>query len=147
MTIGASKQDEEKMELKMTSMIDVVFLLLIFFIVTLQIPEPEVMIETELPAAQDEGEHTAMEDMDIHEFRDLQLRLLWNETAARTEIRLNNEPVPGQRQLEGRLRLAHRLHPDGRIVIACDDDVPYNDLIQTIATIQLTNMPLAFADL
>ncbi len=147
MPIGAGRQDEEKMELKMTSMIDVVFLLLIFFIVTLQIQEPEVMIETELPRADRTGEHTAVEELDHEEFRDLRLHLAWNETTGRTQLKLNDETIPGQRQLEGRLRIAHRLHPDGRIVIACDDDVPYDDLIQTIITIQMIDMPLVFADL
>ncbi len=147
MPIGASRQEEEKMELKMTSMIDVVFLLLIFFIVTLQIPQPEVMIETELPRADEEGEHTAEEELDREEFMDLRLRLAWNATTNRSEIRLNEEPVRGWRQLEGRLTMAHRLHPDGRIIVACDDEVPYDDLIQAISSIQASGLPMVFADL
>lgn len=146
MAIGASRQEEEKMELKMTSMIDVVFLLLIFFIVTLQIPEPEVMIETELPRADDVGLTEAERELE-DEFEDLQLRILWNETAGRSEIRFNERPVPGQTQLLGLLRIAQRMHPTGRVIVMCDDDVPYDDLIQTISTVQMTELPMAFADL
>ena len=146
MPIGASQQSEEKMEIKMTGMIDVVFLLLIFFIVTLQIPEPEVMIETDLPRAEGVGDHEAV-DEDRLEFDDLRLHIRWNETAGRSELRLNDNPIPGQTHLLSRLRMAHRMYEDGRIIIICDDDVPYDDLIQTISTIQMTELPMAFADL
>lgn len=146
MPIGASQQEEDKMEIKMTGMIDVVFLLLIFFIVTMQIPEPEVMIETELPRAEGVGESEAEEE-DREDFEDLRLHLVWNETADRAEITFNNQSIPGQDQLRSRLEMAHRLHPDGRVIIMSDDDVPYDDLIQTISTVQMTDLAMAFADL
>ncbi len=147
MVVGATQQEDEKMDLQMTSMIDVVFLLLIFFIVTLQIPEPEVMIETDLPRAEGTGDHEAETDEDVEEFEDLRLQLVWNETAERTEIRLNEQRIPGQSHLLGRLRMAHRMYPDGRVIIIADDDVSYDDLIQTISTVQMTDLPMAFADL
>ena len=63
MNLGKVRAElQEKLELKMTPMIDVVFLLLIFFIVTLQIPREEAMIEAELPQARGDGEVTAEDE-------------------------------------------------------------------------------------
>ena len=48
--------DEEKIELQMTPMIDIVFQLLIFFVMTFKIAAPEGDFNIKMPAAAKEGE-------------------------------------------------------------------------------------------
>ena len=92
MPIG--KVEQEKLELQMTSMIDVVFLLLVFFIVTLKIPKEEQLIETDLPKAKGGGK-TSAEQEEREEFEDVLLTLVPdNIHAGRAKVLVNGQHVP-----------------------------------------------------
>ena len=135
---------EDKIELKMTAMIDVVFLLLIFFIVTLQIPREEGMIETNLPKAEGVGETQAPEEMRA-EFEDVRLTL--RKTAGRVETCVNDQPVSSLKLLIARLKSFSELYPEGRVIINCADEVPYQDLIRAINAAQIAELTIAFSNL
>jgi biopolymer transport protein ExbD len=71
-----------KNELNMTSMIDVVFLLLIFFVMTFKIVEQEGDFNIRMPAASQGG---APQDLQLP----LKLRLMANNTGQLTSMQLN----------------------------------------------------------
>ena len=80
--------ETEKIEIPMTSMIDVVFLLLIFFMVTLKIVEPEGDFNINMPL----GAPTQNTNQDIN-IPPIKVRLLANEDGSLAQILL------GQRRL------------------------------------------------
>jgi len=145
MILGRQRSEqEEKIELKMTSMIDVVFLLLIFFIVTLQIPREEAMIETNLPRARGTGEAVAEDEMKV-EFEDVLLSL--RRANGLVEIYVNQQPIPGTYMLIAKLKTFSELNPQGRVIIDCADNVPYKGLIEAISAAQIAELDISFANL
>jgi len=137
-----AKNTPNKIDLQMTPMIDVVFQLLIFFILTLQLPKTEGMIETMLPTApgpEVNGPELASPFSDII----LTLTRQPNGAVART---LNAMPVRSDRQLESHLAKMKDVYSDGRIVIACDGAVPYGHLVRTMSVVQRTGMTMAFSE-
>jgi len=140
-------QQEEKLELKMTGMVDVVFHLLIFFIVTLRIPREEGMIETELPRAKGTGEVSAVQEQRRQEFEDVLLHIARDPQSGRVRTYVSNQLMRTPEQLLGRLKLFHDLNEQGRVVVKCEDDVPYQHLVEAISLVRAAGLPMAFADL
>ena len=148
MPIGAAEAaQQEKLALQMTPMIDVVFQLLIFFVVTLSIPKEEAMIETELPRARGGGEVVGTEPQVREEFEDILLSIVKEPVTGRARIYVNNQWMMNSRQLLGRLEMFRSLNEKGRVVVQCGDDVPYKDLIEAISIVQIAELPMAFANL
>ena len=148
MPIGAAEAaQQEKLALQMTPMIDVVFQLLIFFIVTLNIPKEEAMIETELPRARGGGEVTGTEPQVREEFEDILLSIVKEPVTGQARIYVNNQWMMNSRQLLGRLEMFRNLNEKGRVVVQCGDNVPYKDLIEAISIVQIAELPMAFANL
>ncbi len=145
MISGKEKGQEEKIELKMTAMIDVVFLLLIFFIVTLQIPKEEALIETALPEKEEKQEGQEEEQERLAEFQDVMLALRKERGGVQTYV--NNQPVPSLKLLIARLQTFSELNPEGRVVIDCADDVPYEALVRAINAAQIAELGISFANL
>jgi len=144
--MGSKSGGEEKLELKMTSMIDVVFLLLIFFIVTLQIPKPEAMIETELPKAKGPGQ-VKVEDVPPPEedFEDIRL-IVYKDKTGTVQRYVNEMMVRTDGQLFSQLKQMKEIYENGRVVVVCADDVPYKHLILAISIVQNAGLPIAFGD-
>ena len=138
-------QRDNKLELQMTPMIDVVFLLLIFFIVTLRIPAEEAMIETELPKAKGTGEAEAVDET-RQEFDDILLHIR-QEAGSKSRVTINGQWMPSPAALKGRLDMLKTINPKGRVVIHADETVPYEELITAISVVQMVELPMAFADL
>lgn len=139
-------QDEDELELKMTSMIDVVFLLLIFFIVTLRIPEEEAMIETELPQAAGPGQQTGTTE-EREEFEDILLTLRKDDTTGQVKTYVSGQWMMSPEQLASRLKMFRNINENGRVVVRCQDEVPYKELVEAISIVQYVELPMAFADL
>jgi len=137
---------EEKIELKMTAMIDMVFLLLIFFIVTLRIPKEEFMIETELPRAKGAGQVEG-EDILREEFDDIMLSIVKEPGTGHVRTYVNNQWMMNPAQLRARLEFFKGVNERGRVVVQCADDVPYENLVEAISVVQIVELPMAFADL
>ena len=150
MVMGKKGADSGKLELQMTSMIDVVFLLLIFFMVTLRIPEPEGMIETALPKAKGTGSATTEEEDDRKEFEDIMLDLVWNSNKPgqdKTEVYVNRTRMLSTSMTYSRLKMMSEIYEDGRVVVRCQNKVPYKNLVEAISLVQEAKLPMAFADL
>jgi len=137
---------QEKIELKMTAMIDMVFLLLIFFIVTLRIPKEEFMIETELPRAKGAGQVSGQE-VTRQEFEDILLSIVKDPGTGQVRFYVNNQWMMNASQLRSRLEFFKGVNEQGRVVVQCGEDVPYEKLIEAISVVQIVELPMAFADL
>lgn len=135
-----------KLELQMTSMIDVVFLLLIFFIITLQIPKEEAFIETNLPRAPEAGQNKA-EELDRMEFQDVLVTLVIDSRTGAVRKYINDERMLTAGQMLGKLKSFQSLNEKGRVIISCGLDVPYSDLIEVISVAQISKLSIAFANL
>lgn len=138
-------KDGAKLELQMTSMIDVVFLLLIFFIVTLAIPKDEAMIETTLRGGES-GELVPPSPGPSQDFPDVVLRISRDESG-NVKKYIRNTPMPNDGVLLGYLKEFRELYPDGRVVISCADKVPYKELVSAISLTRIADLTIAFADL
>jgi biopolymer transport protein ExbD len=148
MPIKASQPaEDDELELKMTSMIDVVFLLLIFFIVTLQIPPQEALIETELPQATGPGQATAEDEQEREEFEDILLTIRKDANTGRTKTFVSGQWMTTPGRLARRLMMFRNINENGRVVIRCGDDVAYKELVMAISVVQNVELPMAFAGL
>lgn len=140
--------DDEELELKMTSMIDVVFLLLIFFIVTLKIPKKEAFIETRLPEAKGVGEVEAPEEeTDKQEFQDIKLMIRDDPNDEWAKVYVGGQRMRSPGELATRLKMFRKIKEDGRVVVQCGDAVPYQDLVKAISVVQAIQLPMAFGGL
>lgn len=92
------RQDGEKNQLNMTSMIDVVFLLLIFFVMTFKIVEMEGDFAVRMPLASDASSVTDPTDLP------LKLRLQSDAAGNLASIQLNDTPLGNDPAAFDRLR-------------------------------------------
>ncbi|MGE0755806.1 MAG: ExbD/TolR family protein [Pirellulaceae bacterium] len=116
-------------ELKMTSLIDVVFLLLIFFVWTasFQIAEyvlPSSVSEADRPAT---GGGTVRPPSPEADFADVQLRILWRDQ--RPVWQLNDVTLDQLSALQERLDAIFSANATAPVVVAPDADVPLDHVI------------------
>ena len=135
-----------KFELNMTSMIDVVFQLLIFFMVTLTILPDEQMSEIDVvksaPNPAVEKGPTTPGGID---FDDIQLSL--SVEAGKVVRRLDSVLMPSDDCMRDRLKLLKTYNNRARMCIRCGEDVPYVYLVRAINVAADTQVTVAFADL
>lgn len=115
--------DEEPVEIQMTSLIDCVFLLLIFFLVSSQMKKVEKELPIVLPQASAVRQVKALPDMttvSVDKFG---------------ELYVNSQPV-GAEGLRAKLREAARENPDLRIRISGDVYAPFRSIVQVLDTCQ-----------
>ena len=141
----ARATQEDGLKLKMTSMIDVVFLLLVFFLVTLQIPRSEGMIEAKLrPVSPDVVQKTTRGTSAM--FDDITLRIS-RSVSGRIVRTLDGLPVRDDHMLLSHLHELRSLHPDGRVVVWCGGDVPYGAVVDSISIVKTAGLKIDFGGL
>ena len=111
--------DEEPVKVQMTSLIDCVFLLLIFFLVSSQMKKVEKELPIELPRANatrqvKAGPELTTVSVDKH-----------------GALYVNSRPV-GAEGLRAQLREAARTNPDTRIRISGDVFAPFRSIVQVL---------------
>ena len=121
--------DEDSLEVKMTPMIDVVFLLLVFFVWTssFEIPEfdlPSALAET--PAGGSEA--NAIETPPVEVFDEIVIKLLVQD--ASTLIELNGQRVDDVGQLRSRLAEIIALGVQPPVIVDPDDRVTMDRAIE-----------------
>ena len=111
----------------MTAMIDIVFLLLVFFVMTFQV----VPQEGEFPV--DFGT-TSAAAIEVEPRLPLQLRLRADSNGDLSELRLNGRILSGRAELQDLLvSLADdRALQDRPLHLACDYDLAYEEVIKTL---------------
>lgn len=134
-----SKREGAIATLNITPMIDVVFLLLIFFVATLRLPEPEANIAAFLPRREKTAVGTSKSTDDTQETEDItRIRIALRRGAdGRTEFRLNNALLRGPHLLDaklGSLRFMADQTPDVKTEVVLDAGplVPYRYVVKTL---------------
>jgi biopolymer transport protein ExbD len=111
--------NDEQPSLNLTPMIDVVFLLIIFFMVGTQYSELERSIELEVPRVTDSGALTAApEKRVVNVFRD-------------GKVTLDREMVSLE-QLAGSLARAHEEYPDIGVIVRGDGSGPFQRVAEVL---------------
>lgn len=120
----AVKYDEEEhVEVQMTSMLDCIFLLLIFFLVSSQLKKTEKELPIELPEANMVKTVKATPD------------LISVSVNARGDLFVNGKSV-GASGLRAALREAAAENPDRRIRVNGDVFAPFRSIVQVLDTCQ-----------
>jgi biopolymer transport protein ExbD len=116
-------EDDEKAEVQMTSMMDCIFLMLIFFLVSSQLKKTEKELPLELPRA--------------NVTRDVKATpgLITVSVNARGDLYVNSKPV-GAAGLKAALAAAAKENPDRRIRIDGDIFAPFRSIVQVLDTCQ-----------
>ena len=124
---------EEKVELQMTSMIDVVFLLLIFFIATMEFKEQEGLLRSFLPKESQKVASSAKKQ-EKDEEKDLQdiTITLEKPKSGRVTITVGQAAVPSFRQLAFKLGRLHKRYPDHRVIIDGKPDVDFGYVVKAL---------------
>jgi len=129
---------ESKATLNLTPTIDVVFLLLIFFVATMKLPVPEANIRAYLPRKEmvDATGQTTVEQKDAENVNKITIAL--RRGAGGTEMRLNGALIAGgfsrlDRKLRS-LQAVARQAKDVRTVVTLDAgaEVPYRYVVTTL---------------
>ncbi len=113
----------------MTPMIDVVFLLLIFFVWTTSFQAVEAVLPSQLTSSGDvrQGRQLQQED-----FERIVIRLIHRGTTV--DLQLNGQPVTTLAALEQRLGQLARIKADLPVVIDPAAEVPFGDVIDVYDT-------------
>ncbi len=121
-------QRRQPMSLMMTPMIDVVFLLLVFFIWTASFQIVEQVLPSSLSAAQ------GTEPLDADsppppeaDFDDVIVRIIW--TGERPTWSVNQQAIATMEQLHSRLKTIADIKSDAPVILHPDDNVPLGDVI------------------
>ena len=125
--------ESEKTALQMTAMIDVVFLLLIFFIATMEWKESEGMLRAYLPRKQQSAESKPQDKKKDEEIEDLQdINIQIDQEGRSPKITVGQAVLPSFRQLEFKLTRLKGQFPDHRVVIDGDPDVYYGYVVKAL---------------
>jgi len=116
-------EEEEHIEIQMTSMMDCIFLMLIFFLVSSQLKKVEKELPIELPRANTTRDVKATPD------------LITVSVNAKGELFVNSKPV-GDAGLKNALANAAKENPDRRIRINGDVFAPFRSIVQVLDTCQ-----------
>ena len=116
-------EEDEKPEVSLTSMMDCIFLMLIFFLVSSQLKKVEKELPIELPRANTTRDVKSTPD------------LITVSVNAKGELFVNSKPV-GDAGLKNALANAAKENPDRRIRINGDVFAPFRSIVQVLDTCQ-----------
>ena len=130
----------ERVELQMTSMIDVVFLLLIFFIAATKFKDPEAALHAFLPKKQQAAKAAASEKKDDDKIEDLQdINIRVEKEGRRPKIYMGQAALTSFDQLERalrRVRAGLEKRDEGRdkvrVIIDGHEDVYYGFVVDAM---------------
>lgn len=121
-----SRQGRE-LEIKLTPMIDVVFLLLVFFIWNAQLQKVEYVLPSQLSVAAGNQEAKPMEPRPEADFDDVVVRIRWlNEQPSWS---INDNPVASLAELQERLMIIQEIKRDAPVILHPDKQVPLGHVI------------------
>jgi biopolymer transport protein ExbD len=133
---NVGRHADEKVELMMTPMIDIVFQLLIFFIMTFKIISPEGDFNIRMPIAAQEG------TPDMAQLPPLKVRLVCGEGGRLTAIRLGDRPIKDFRDLHMQIRqiVGDQRGPGSvaettEVELDCDYDLRFESVIDAISAV------------
>ncbi len=121
-------QKRGDLEIKMTPMIDVVFLLLVFFVWTTSFRAVEQLLPSSLSAATGSSPVAANEPPPPEaDFDEVVVRVLWQNGRAAWQV--NETRLDSLGQLSDRLKTIAQIKRDAPVILHPDGDVPLGDVI------------------
>ncbi|MEW6359727.1 MAG: biopolymer transporter ExbD [Planctomycetota bacterium] len=125
MNLARQGTEDERIELQMTSMIDCVFLLLIFFVMTMKFPKVEGRLPAHLPR---QGRATSTKKEKTEEI------VIGLEYPNKQLVILVNGANIGERidALRTKLFLLRRQIPEAKVTIDGAPDVPYDYIVKAL---------------
>ncbi len=119
-------RDQGGLEIKMTPMIDVVFLLLVFFVWTASFHAVEYLLLSSL--SQQLG-NAAVSDSPPPEveFEDVIVRILWKDDQVVWQV--NGQDVLSLDEVKQRLKLVAGIKTDAPVILHPDEEVPVGNVI------------------
>ena len=120
---GVGGDDEEYIQLNLTAMVDVVMLLIIFFVSNLKFPKEEGTLSANLPKS---GRAQAVANAPKIDKIVIGLDRPGNDV----RIIVNNQPLQGLKALDVKLFSLQRQIPEAEVTLDVKPDVPYNDVVR-----------------
>lgn len=133
---STSSGEGEKVELQMTPMIDIVFQLLVFFIMTFKVVSQEGDFNIRMPlAAPQQGNPD-----DLDTIPPMKVRLRAASNGALSSIALNDAPVQGFDELRNKVIAVIGVdrgpaQEDAEVELDCDYNLHYNHVIEAITAV------------
>ena len=121
-------RDQGELEIKMTPMIDVVFLLLVFFVWTASFHAVEYLLPSSL--SQQLGNAAVIDSQappPEAEFEDVIVRILWQDDHVVWQV--NGQDVLSLDEVKQRLQLVAGIKTDAPVILHPDEEVPVGDVI------------------
>jgi biopolymer transport protein ExbD len=122
---GVGGDEEEYIQLNLTAMVDVVMLLIIFFVSNLKFPQEEGALAANLPKA---GVRT--KDPNIKPPTIDKVVIGIDKPGKDIRVIVNSQPVGGLDALNTKLFLLQRQIPDAEVTLDVRPDVPYEYVVQ-----------------
>lgn len=119
-------RDRQQLDVKMTPMIDVIFLLLTFFICTTSFRAAEEALPTHLQAAGD-GPISLPPDEEVEELEEVVVKVRWQDERPRWEI--NERPCAAWTDVRITLAPLAQLQADLPVVLSVAAEVPLGAMI------------------
>lgn len=115
------------LEISMTPMIDVVFLLLVFFVWTASFQVVENMLPTSLLTAAGTQVTEMAEPAPDLDFDEIVIRLIWEDRTLRW--RINNVHVANLAEVRSRLDQIAAIRQSATVILHPDQEVPIGDVV------------------
>ena len=120
--------NDDSLELKMTPMIDVVFLLLVFFVWTSSFELPEFDLPGSLAELPMGTAETSTDTPPVEKFDEIIIRLLWQ--GEETQIMLNGQEMEQMSDLKARLAEITSLGVQPPVIVDPDEKVTMDLAVQ-----------------
>jgi biopolymer transport protein ExbD len=122
----------------MTPMVDVAFLLLIFFMCTTQFKPPEKDKIT-LPESNSEAKSPESDIITIAVTKRPGVRLIWRDRSGEVQQEIPAEAI--KTDMYGWLTKARTANPGARMIVKMDKDAPYGIMADMMSVLQQANAP------
>ncbi|MAQ89984.1 MAG: hypothetical protein CMM06_02730 [Rhodopirellula sp.] len=137
-----------ELEIKMTPMIDVVFLLLVFFVWTASFHAVEYLLPSSLSQKQGTGQTVNVDEPPPEiEFEDIVVRISFTNNQPAWSV--NGQPVASLSEVRSRLALVADIKIDSPVILHPDETVPVGNVIDVYDATRLagfTQIQFAIAE-
>jgi len=125
------------MELKMTPLIDVVFLLLVFFVWTASFQAVEKTLPTQLSLVSGASTNPLDVPDPEQDFDDVVIRVRWMGGKVSWQINEDPQPLASAELLDVRLRSISQIKNDVPVIVDPEGEVPWEEVIRVYDMAQL----------
>ena len=109
-----------------TSMVDVVFLLLIFFLIATRLRQPEEKLDAFLPKGAGQSSASL--------YADIRVTIDPSDTAGAPRLRVGSQPVMSFAELGEKLSRLHAAQPESPVILVGHPNAAYGDMVSALDT-------------